>query len=110
MPFDATPTITEADVLRRAKALIGRPESWCKGMFRTEMKYCARGAITNAVVDLEQMGAKRIAHLVPRAEQLLSRAIAKKNIEQWNDSPFTLHADVIAAFDRAIALAEAGEP
>jgi hypothetical protein len=32
--------------------------------------------------------------------------VVKRNIIQFNDDPATTHADVLAAFDRAIALAE----
>ena len=108
MPFDATPTNTEADVLRRAKARLMDPAKWCKEPYSSG-KYphalCANIAIFEAAPDNFD--------LQERASDLLWKATGlpgSNNVPKWNDAPETTHADVIAAFDRAIALAEAGEP
>jgi len=107
MPFDATPTITEADVLRRAKARLMDPAKWCKEPY-SNGKYpqatCANLAIFDETPNIA---------LQKRASDLLWKATGlpgDNNVPKWNDAPETTHADVIAAFDRAIALAEAGEP
>jgi hypothetical protein len=38
---------------------------------------------------------------------ILERAIGERFIGDWNDAPGRTHAEVLEAFDRAIALAEA---
>jgi len=102
MPFDATPTNTVADVLRRAKALIDTPEKWSKGVFGPGL--CVLGAVYVAN-GREDVSDTHVPWLV--------KALGLRNgcqVFEWNDAPETTHADVMAAFDRAIALAEAGEP
>lgn len=104
MPFDATPTITEADVLRRAKALLSTEDYWWRGEKAGN-----------------RMGSVCIANAVWRfcestkapAYRLLLRALGLETPTQifaWNDAPERTFADIHAALDRAIALAEAGEP
>lgn len=97
MPFDASPqTNTVADVLRRARALIDSPEKWCKGAMRTEDgRRCIFGAIDDAA-----------GRLAIDESHLFSRATGIRNIAEWNNAPERTHAEVLAAFDRAIALAE----
>lgn len=89
--------MTTAEVLREARALIDTPEKWTKG-YRGE-RLCAVAAIASAA---------------PRdwlpAKYALNRALGREEsvvLYRWNDDPATTHADVLAAFDRAIALAEA---
>jgi hypothetical protein len=100
MPFDATPikTNTTADVLRRARALIDSPEKWIKGAYglRADDPHCVYGAL-----DV-------VAHMRPcRGFELFREAVGTRHIEAWNDAPERTHAEVMAAFDRAIELAEA---
>lgn len=47
--------------------------------------------------------------LVPAHRSSKPVVVATNTIAVWNDSPGRTHEDVLAAFDRAIALAEAGE-
>ena len=107
MPFDFSPTETKtntvADVLRRAKALIDAPEKWCKKTNQHGDARCIMAAINaqrSATVYAPQA----------RAAEFIARAIEIKQgygvIPDWNDAPERTHAEVMSAFDRAIALAE----
>ncbi len=109
-----------ADILRKAKALIDAPEKWTKGAFcrsaagkavstfsRDAVCFCAVGAIarlevTGVITDVR----------ASRAEEALRDAIHATAVSHWNDAPERTHAEVMAAFDKAIALAEskAGRP
>lgn len=106
--------MTPADVLRAAKARIATPERWTQGTFardrdggavdmKTEREeavcWCSLGAIEYACDPDEAVSA--------RAMCLLMEAIGEDSIEDWNDHPRRTHAEVLAAFDRAIAIAEA---
>jgi hypothetical protein len=98
MPFDGkielfTETNPVADVLRRARALIDTPEKWCQGQCELGEAKCALGAILGADPNYAA------------AALALNRVVAP-NIPAWNDAPERTHADVMAAFDRAITLAE----
>lgn len=108
MPFDATPNTT-ADVLRRARALIDTPEKWCKGALVRDGAFCVRGALKTAI-----SGSIWAAFdpLLTRAEQALGfpgfdGVHSEPRLPSWNNAPERTHADVMAAFDKAIALAEA---
>jgi hypothetical protein len=107
MPFDATPikTNTTADVLRRARALIDSPEKWMRAAGMFDAPYCVMGAVGAAERD---MGLDPLLDFGFRARGAIRVVIGTRAIPKWNDAPERTHADVIAAFDRAIALAEAG--
>jgi hypothetical protein len=99
MPFDATPikTNTVADVLRRARALIDSPEKWGRrgdGLGPERGRYCILLACGQVNGDWAP------------AYRLISNITAPAYPWEFNDAPATTHADVMAAFDRAIALAE----
>ena len=104
--------MTPADILRAAKARIATPERWTRGrMARDEdgngvqsvsehaCAWCSIGAVE------AETGASTSA--LVRALRALNRAIDNKPIDDWNDAPGRTHAEVLAAFDRAIAIAEA---
>jgi hypothetical protein len=99
--------IAVATKLREARALIER--GWTQGGYaRTvggriigpkEAKascWCSLGAIF-AVTDVDD------CYLVANA---VEDAAETENIVHWNDAPERTQADVLAAFDRAIELAE----
>lgn len=99
-----------ADNLRAAKALIDTPEKWTKGAFARGRHgfsvdvsspiatcFCLRGAV-HAVT-----GNGRRTRDVFSA---LERAVGRRGLAQWNDRISRTHADVMAAFDQAIAAAE----
>lgn len=102
--------------LSAAKALIDTPEKWTQGTVARdangEMVEHARDAVC-----LCAFGACRVA-IGPYADvsplmEALRRAIPTENAApttvSFNDHPDTTHDDVMALFDRAIAVAE-GNP
>lgn len=114
---------TVLDVLRAAKAKIASPAVWCKGAFAKTAdggtvskrpgidtwdnpracQWCAWGAIKNVVSG----GAD--ARLESHALATLSSGISKytgklSGVVSFNDRSTTTHADVMAAFDKAIAI------
>ena len=101
-----------ADLLRRARARIERPEAWAAGEYCLDagdkpcrygeaIRFCAIGAI-----EADREPFKIVAR------ELLSRAagVRKHLLAVWNDAEGRTHAEVLAAFDRAIALAESPPP
>lgn len=86
-----------AEVLREARSLVDTPEKWCKGTYGDgEGRHCISGT-------LRDVGAEE-------AYTFLQRTIHTAGpLSSWNDAPERTHADVLAAFDKAIALAEAEE-
>jgi hypothetical protein len=97
MPFDASPVESEVvTVLKKARALIDRPEKWCKGGYGESDQHCAFAAISRAGGRLNRVVA---------ASLQLEQAIGHKHIEAWNDALHRTHAEVMGAFDKAIILA-----
>ena len=90
-----------ADVLRRAKAMIDRPEKWCQGALLNDGgAMCMLGAINMAVSgDADLFGGQD-------AKMALYAAVGNHPTSVWNNAPERTHAEVMAAFDKAIALAE----
>lgn len=86
---------TLADDLRAARALIDTPEKWgkAKGSGLCVLQACNRAtgfdpkAAMNALE--HELGVDGLRKVI-----------------QWNDDPATIHADIMALFDRAIATAE----
>lgn len=105
-----------ARVLRGARALILDPAKWTKGVLARDhagakihptnpraVCFCAVGSVLNLTGDV------RLDPREQAAFDLLRRAIGKgeqTSIGRWQDEPDRTHAEVLAAFDRAI---EAGE-
>ena len=111
MPFDFSPTETKtntvADVLRRAKALIDAPEKWLhrKGYGNWEQgigPFCGIGALWVA--------GRGVGEPSLVAQKILNEVVRPTHFSAFNDDPRTTHADVMAAFDVAISLAESGQP
>jgi len=105
-----------AVVLRKARALLEKPEHWTQGMMargksgrrifygsRSAVCWCADGAIWRAA---NGSLISRKGWVANAAEQYLSAATGRR-VSAFNDAPERTHAEVLAAFDRAIALAEA---
>lgn len=103
--------MTAADQLRAAKALIDSPEKWIKGRFAVDKLglttsyddpratcFCAVGACRRYCFrgDLDEALPESFVALGKKASPVV----------EFNDHPDTTHADVMALFDRAIALAE----
>jgi hypothetical protein len=74
MPFDASPVESEVvTVLKKARALIDRPEKWCKGGYGESDQHCAFAAISRAGGRLNRVVA---------ASLQLEQAIGHKHIER----------------------------
>lgn len=92
-----------AEKLRQARALIER--GWTQGWFVSSdgLGVCPIGAINKVY----------IGHATFRggesAKRLLRKAIGCPCIAPWNDAPERTQAEVLAAFDKAIELAESGQ-
>ena len=98
---------TASQVLREAKALIGTPEKWLRGDDASDGNGrvcigCSMGFYDLAVNYFDLV----LADYVPSAQPGKKWS---RPIYQFNADPKTAHADVMAAFDRAIALAEKDE-
>ena len=94
-------------VLTRARELISEERHWCRGMyarawfflpvrpeFKAARRYCALGAIMRAAHELQLPTSRASAALKRQTGSL---------IPNWNDSPRRSHAEVLAAFDGALA-------
>lgn len=90
--------INDNQVLRKALDLIRDPNDWGQG-FSDERPgtYCAGEAIINAMDARGEWGWGRVADLVIRVNDL-----PRETIVRWNDKPWRTHAEVVAAFERAI--------
>lgn len=110
-----------ADLLRRARERIATPERWTKGAFARDPAdgydrgdrgaldpdscLCANGSLFAAHGD--------VGPPPYGVSQTLTRAARGRGFEtvsKFNDAPETTHADVMALFDDAIALAESEVP
>src|SRR5271163_3578252 len=97
-------TIGDAEYqLTVARALIAKPENWCKGAFHKGCAFCAAGALREPWLALP---VKYGYYGESQAAQLLSRVIGIEYfgfIHRWNDAPERMHSDVLGAYDAAIA-------
>lgn len=88
-----------ADVLRRAKALIDTPEKWTQGNFCGDHdSFCAWGAIFRAAASVNAQS--------PEPYNQMCKVVGQ-HLPNWNDATERTHAEVMAAFDRAIAESDA---
>jgi hypothetical protein len=98
-----------SEILRAARKKIEKPECWTKdraarridgkGTYEQDPRavcWCMTGA--TAAVDLDDAGCSADTYLV--------MAVGEQFVPDWNDDPSRTHAEVLAAFDRAIELAE----
>lgn len=96
-----------ADILRAAREKIAAPESWGKGMRRHDRPpetCCAAEAIEACTPGIEYDG--KVMRLRLGAYNAIVKAAGLDRgsaISAWNDAPERTHAEVIAAFDSAIA-------
>lgn len=94
--------MTTVEVLKAARGRIEK--GWCQGIGRIvndngiAIAWCAVGATAQGQEDL---GAD--------ADLYLECVIGTHAITSWNDAPGRTQAEVIAAFDKAIALAESDQ-
>jgi hypothetical protein len=104
-----------AETLRAAKARIDTPAKWTQGQFARDSNdrpcsplnpdatcFCIYGAVSRSVVETRGFSNFDLTIVLKSAlPKRVSRA------DNFNDHPDTSHTDVMAFFDRAIALAEA---
>jgi len=106
--------MTTVEILKAAKQVISKPEAWCQGdEARTEtdevvtpdnslaVKFCMLGS-TFKIADSDAGRSAR---------RFLYRTMGDSEVDlvDWNDAPERTHAEVMAKFDEAIALAEAAQ-
>jgi hypothetical protein len=86
MPFDGThlSPVTQALIAGRRRIETG----WCQGAMRTRDGVCAVGAVS----------------FNEDALRILQRALGRDGVPSWNDTPTRTKHDVLALYDRAIAL------
>lgn len=102
----------ELPVLIKARALIADPAKWGKGMrgggeLRPLGTCCAAEAIEDVAGNPKDSWrpTRRDIELRKAAYESLSRSFGGGSIIDWNDAPERIHADILAAFDKAIASA-----
>jgi hypothetical protein len=104
-PGEIRPEVTPAHLLRAARALIGQEDRWVQGRYETlRGRRCAMGALQAAARVLRHPGAFDQARDYLRTEALIR---GYSHVEKMNDR--STHAEVLAAFDRAIHRAESGQ-
>ena len=104
-----------ADILRKARALIEKPENWAKGDLAYDgagdpvepehneaCAWCAVGAICRVENELRVFATGATASLSLNLNP-------PRIVASFNDDPNTTHIDVLDAFDRAIAAEEAAQ-
>lgn len=78
-----------------ARKIIETPEKWWRGQRKPKPgQRCIYGAI-HAVEDC-------VAR--PAVYRRLQKVVGVERLNEWNDAPGRKHAEVLAAFDKAIAL------
>lgn len=104
-------------ILIASRAILENPERWCQDDFARDAqrksvkprdssaaRWCSLGALTCASAPFDST-------LQEEAEEYLGYAAGlefEETIEDWNDSTHRTHAEVLAAFDKAIEQARAG--
>lgn len=107
----------EVEILRKARELLSKPESWTQRAFARDAEgnfahvysdraacYCLLAALRRANPDPEKEGflAARV-----RLQGLIDgRYHQFANVVEYNDAPERTHADVLALLDKAIEEAE----
>lgn len=125
-----TAPMKPSEVLRAARELISVPERWTQGsMGRTAdgaiyspldntdferfikleaVCFCAMGAVFHCASD-ELHGESSVKQLAAAIHDDADEELFRDVVADFNDSIRTTHDKVLAAFDRAIALAEQSE-
>lgn len=110
--------MTDADILRKAKAHISDPEMWFKGgLFEESASHNKNRRRLEIPSDQPCCGYAAVvwavggSYSIPHASIFLHEAVegdprARCGFGSFNDHRRTTHADVMDAFDRAIELAE----
>jgi aerobic-type carbon monoxide dehydrogenase small subunit (CoxS/CutS family) len=93
---------TTVEILTKARALIAEPEHWCQKHWHesdgaTEA-WCAWGAVAETTGMVSDFSNGAIDAL-----NAATFGLGGCGIVDYNDDPGTTHADILAAFDKAIA-------
>ena len=113
-------TLTASEILTAARKVIEKPENWTRDVFARDKKgestyppygpsavcFCAHGAMVR--VASTASGARRMAYclLANEMPEVDGDDRADVVMKVFNDDRDTKHADVVAAFDRAIVVAD----
>lgn len=107
-------------VLKKARAFLAEPGRWSQGAYCRNHEG-ARGWVDEGYTSLSAVAAIRHVHIgkgsdgrpitaadgtANRAIDLVAAQVPHATLTAFNHDPATTHADVLAAFDRAIAAAE----
>ena len=104
--------MTTAEILKAARGLIDTPEKWTQGAWSrsrgehyTPYCYCSAGALARVATGVPNPTSSQFFALESSIALLALEAWMGGDIVEFNDTHG--HADVMAAFDRAIAAEEA---
>lgn len=111
--------MTTVEILKAARALISTPDKWVKGVYARNDKgvsvpdndpaacaFCAVGAMRHACKIAEHELDTRASDPYFLAKRAVRAQTNHGAVSDFNDDEETTHADVLAAFDRAIAAYE----
>jgi hypothetical protein len=99
--------VSTLEVLRAARAYISDPEHWYKGGYGYRGRSCALGACIRMSKHSWPEAQGALNRAVPDWWRVVSEETCRNPITTYNDRPQTTHADILALFDRAIAVEEA---
>ena len=108
--------MTASEVLRKARALIEKPENWTRGAYGrnehgrfTELRFscsrCSAGAVLSVCEEVKLAQEDRALNLLREQTPGYSEHWIHDPLVRFNDTH--AHAEVLSLFDRAIAAAEA---
>lgn len=90
------------ELLIKAREVIKNPENWCKTYYNWNGQYCAVGALFEVTGDRQDEIINDKLKLYPAYEYLNQLTLDSYGIIYYNDTHE--HWEVIAVFDRAIAM------
>ena len=104
-----TPT---REILTTARALIATPDKWTQGAYRRDAAgemckpenavcWCAVGALAD-IINSPNLTEDDELRIFEEARHAIEKANQITTLESFNDAPNRTHAEVLAAFDRAI--------
>lgn len=99
------------EVLIKARALIERPEAWTKGAAARDdggvpVSFDSERAVCFCGIGATWKVQERKSMAIDESGENLLHRVAGGRFGSWNDAPERTHAEVLEAFDRAIALAD----
>ena len=101
--------MTALEILKAARERIANPNNWLQDAVSIDgCKFCAYGAILDSYSGVWGRDETEVKQAISRLAVIirgntLSITTQAQSIAAWNDSPSRTHAEVLAAFDLAIA-------